>query len=94
MGSVAVCQARGCADAAVTREYCPRHYQQVRRHGRLAPERERIYGARGSAASPLRTGAASARFSGRGRPTSTFPLARPGVPVGGPVGGGPVAREG
>ena len=35
-----VCRAPGCVREARTCGYCPRHYQQVRRHGRLTPERE------------------------------------------------------
>ena len=34
------CQAADCDRTARTAGYCPRHYQQVRRHGRLTPERE------------------------------------------------------
>jgi hypothetical protein len=36
----ALCQAQNCDQGARTAGYCPRHYQQVRRHGRLTPERE------------------------------------------------------
>ena len=35
-----VCKAPQCSRQARTAGYCPRHYQQVRRHGRLTPERE------------------------------------------------------
>ena len=35
-----ICQAPGCERLALTRGYCPRHYQQIRRCGRLTPERE------------------------------------------------------
>ena len=35
-----VCKAEGCEYMARTNGYCPRHYQQIRRHGRLTPERE------------------------------------------------------
>ncbi|MBN98935.1 MAG: hypothetical protein CME16_06760 [Gemmatimonadetes bacterium] len=35
-----VCKAETCGDRARTSGYCPRHYQQIRRHGRLTPERE------------------------------------------------------
>jgi hypothetical protein len=35
-----VCKAEGCEREARTAGYCPRHYQQIRRHGRLTPERE------------------------------------------------------
>jgi hypothetical protein len=35
-----VCMADGCGREARTAGYCPRHYQQIRRHGRLTPERE------------------------------------------------------
>lgn len=35
-----LCQAGNCPQPARTRGYCPRHYQQLRRHGRLTPERE------------------------------------------------------
>ena len=35
-----VCKAETCQEIARTNGYCPRHYQQVRRHGRLTPERE------------------------------------------------------
>ena len=38
------CTADGCDQAEVARGYCFRHYQQIRRYGRLTPERERIYG--------------------------------------------------
>ena len=41
-----LCKAEGCGREAKTCGYCPRHYQQVRRHGRLTPERE--YQKRGS----------------------------------------------
>lgn len=34
------CKAQGCERPARTAGYCPRHYQQIRRHGRLTPERE------------------------------------------------------
>lgn len=34
------CSAPHCDREARTAGYCPRHYQQVRRHGRLTPERE------------------------------------------------------
>ncbi len=40
------CKVESCEVEARTAGYCPRHYQQVRRHGRLTPERE--YGKRGS----------------------------------------------
>jgi hypothetical protein len=33
-----------CEEEQVAKGYCFRHYQQVRRYGRLTPERERIYG--------------------------------------------------
>ena len=39
-----LCRAQGCNQEARTSGHCPRHYQQIRRHGRLTPERERIYG--------------------------------------------------
>ena len=35
-----LCVAQDCSRPARTAGYCPRHYQQVRRHGRLTPERE------------------------------------------------------
>lgn len=38
--STVICRAPGCHQEARTCGYCPRHYQQVRRHGRLTPERE------------------------------------------------------
>ena len=38
------CGAHYCDKAARTAGYCPRHYQQIRRYGRLTPEREREYG--------------------------------------------------
>ncbi|NKB68181.1 MAG: hypothetical protein GKR89_14060 [Candidatus Latescibacteria bacterium] len=31
----------------MAKNYCFRHYQQVRRYGRLTPERERVYGRTG-----------------------------------------------
>lgn len=34
------CQAPGCERLALTRGHCARHYQQLRRWGRLIPERE------------------------------------------------------
>ena len=34
------CQAPPCDREAVTAGYCPKHYQQIRRCGRLTPERE------------------------------------------------------
>lgn len=34
------CKAPNCDREARTAGYCPRHYQQLRRHGRLTPERE------------------------------------------------------
>lgn len=34
------CAASGCNRPARTAGYCPKHYQQMRRHGRLTPERE------------------------------------------------------
>ena len=39
-----LCRAHNCEQGERTAGYCPRHYQQVRRHGRLTPERERVYG--------------------------------------------------
>lgn len=44
-----VCKASGCSRHARTAGYCPRHYQQIRRHGRLTPERE--YAQRGTVCS-------------------------------------------
>ncbi len=35
-----LCLAESCSRPARTAGYCPRHYQQMRRHGRLTPERE------------------------------------------------------
>ena len=35
-----LCRAHNCDQATRTAGYCPRHYQQVRRHGRLTPEHE------------------------------------------------------
>ena len=35
-----VCRAEDCNAEARTTGFCPRHYQQIRRHGRLTPERE------------------------------------------------------
>ena len=35
-----VCRAESCRQEAKTGGYCPKHYQQLRRHGRLTPERE------------------------------------------------------
>ena len=40
------CKAPACDQEARTSGYCPRHYQQMRRHGRLTPERE--YSQRGA----------------------------------------------
>jgi len=37
---VAACKATHCKAPAMTQGYCSRHYQQIRRHGRLTPERE------------------------------------------------------
>ncbi len=34
------CRAPECGAGARTVGYCPKHYQQIRRHGRLTPERE------------------------------------------------------
>lgn len=34
------CQSPNCERPARTKGYCPRHYQQVRKYGRLTPERE------------------------------------------------------
>ena len=34
------CHAEDCTRKARTAGYCPRHYQQIRRHGRLTPERK------------------------------------------------------
>ena len=42
---VDICRAGHCQRDAQTAGYCPRHYQQIRRHGRLTPERE--YATRG-----------------------------------------------
>ena len=39
-----ICRAGHCQRDAQTAGYCPRHYQQNRRYGRLTPERERAYG--------------------------------------------------
>ena len=33
-------EAEDCEAEARTAGFCPRHYQQIRRHGRLTPERE------------------------------------------------------
>lgn len=38
--STTCCDAPGCRRSVVKRGYCDRHYQQVRRHGRLTPETE------------------------------------------------------
>ena len=35
-----VCMVKGCGRGPCVAGYCPRHYQQIRRHGRLTPERE------------------------------------------------------
>ena len=35
-----LCQAHNCDQEARTAGHCPRHYQQIRRHGCLTPERE------------------------------------------------------
>lgn len=35
-----VCKAIDCDREARTAGYCPRHYQQIRRHGQLTPKRE------------------------------------------------------
>ena len=35
-----ICRAQGCDRNARTMGYCSRHYQQIRHHGRLTPERE------------------------------------------------------
>jgi len=35
-----LCRAHNCDQEARTAGHCPRHYQQIRRHGRLTPERE------------------------------------------------------
>lgn len=40
------CHSPSCGRSARTSGYCPKHYQQIRRHGRLTPERE--YGSRGA----------------------------------------------
>ena len=40
------CRAPGCLSEARTAGLCPKHYQQMRRHGRLTPERE--YQSRGA----------------------------------------------
>ena len=37
----------GCDGPQVAKGYCFRHYQQMRRYGRLTPERERPYGRTG-----------------------------------------------
>ena len=34
------CQAQNCDHPAEIKGYCWKHYQQIRRHGRLTPERE------------------------------------------------------
>ncbi len=39
-GNALRCEAPSCEQVARTVGYCPRHYQQVRRHGRLTPELE------------------------------------------------------
>ena len=41
-----VCKAENCGESSRTKGYCSRHYQQIRHHGRLTPERE--YGKRGT----------------------------------------------
>jgi hypothetical protein len=43
------CQAPHCGRASRTSGFCPKHYQQMRRHGRLTPERE--YRSRGDGCS-------------------------------------------
>ena len=35
-----ICKADRCDQNSRTGGYCPKHYQQIRRHGRLTPERE------------------------------------------------------
>ena len=44
--SAKICMGPGCRQEVRTAGYCPRHYQQIRRHGRLTPERE--YQSRGA----------------------------------------------
>ncbi len=43
------CMAPNCGNDARTNGYCPKHYRQIRRYGRLTPERE--YSARPDACS-------------------------------------------
>jgi len=35
-----ICSADSCQRPVKSRGFCGRHYQQIRRHGRLTPERE------------------------------------------------------
>ena len=39
-----ICSADACQRPTKSRGYCGRHYQQIRRHGRLPPEREYLCG--------------------------------------------------
>jgi len=46
------CSAPDCAKKAVSRGHCPRHYQQMRRYGRLTPEREYKVAAKSTCSAP------------------------------------------
>ena len=39
-----MCSVGACDKAQIAKGLCFRHYQQIRRYGRLTPERERAYG--------------------------------------------------
>ncbi len=36
------CLASRCTTFQIAKGYCYRHYQQIRRHGRLTPEKEKL----------------------------------------------------
>ena len=42
-----MCSVGACDKAQIAKGLCFRHYQQIRRYGRLIPERERAYGRTG-----------------------------------------------
>ena len=39
---IKTCLVPDCKNKALSKGYCPKHYQQIRKHGRLTPEKERL----------------------------------------------------
>jgi len=60
-----VCRVGDCHKPQIAKGVCFRHYQQIRRYGRLTPERERAYGRTGCRVSDCAEGHSSRGFCKR-----------------------------